>query len=196
MTPLLISPVTGAPLVEDGPDLLRDVDGRRWPCIDRIPYLRTGRASLVDEAVDRLLGGHREDALLLLLADQDDWWTGAPADADALRHLLREPHRLSLRDAMACLAFDRVGDYFAHRWSDPTFLAGLALLEAHWRPTRSAFELACGIGHYGRELMRRGVAFTGGDVVFSKLWLARHWILPPSARLVCFDAADTLARGR
>ena len=37
--------------------------------------------------------------------------------------------------------------------------------------------------------MCRGVAFTGGDVVFSKLWLARHWVLPSSARLVCFDAA-------
>ena len=125
MTHLLLSPVTGAHLVEDGPDLLRDVDGRHWPCIDGIPYLRTGRASLVDDAVNLLRGGDREDALVLLLADQDDWWTDAPAEADALRHLLRERHSLSLRDAMACLAFDRVGDYFAHRWSDPTSLAGL-----------------------------------------------------------------------
>ncbi len=65
----------------------------------------------------------------------------------------------------------------------------MALIEAHWRPTRTAFELACGIGHYGRELARRGVAFTGGDVVFAKLWLARHWVVPAKAALVCFDAA-------
>lgn len=189
MTTRLISPVTGEGLVEAGPDLLRDADGRRWPCIDHIPYLRVGREALVADVVARLDRGDREGALVVLLADQDDWWTGAPADPDALRHLVRARDRLSLREAMTCLAFDRVGDYFAHRWSDPTFLAGLGLLEAHWRPAETAFELACGIGHYGRELMRRGVAFTGGDVVFSKLWLARHWVLPPVARLVCFDAA-------
>ena len=71
----------------------------------------------------------------------------------------------------------------------PTFLAGLALIEAHWRPTRTAFELACGIGHYGRDLARRGIAVTGADVVFAKLWLARHWVVPAETRLICFDAA-------
>ena len=189
MTVRLISPLTGTVLDEGGPDLLREPDGRLWPCIDGIPYLRVGREALVNAAVERIRGGDREGALVLLLADQDDWWTGAQADEAARRHLVREGHRLSLREAMACLALDRVGDYFAHRWSDPTFLAGLALLEAHWRPADTAFELACGIGHYGRELMRRGVAYTGADVVFSKLWLARHWVMPPAARLVCFDAA-------
>ncbi len=126
---------------------------------------------------------------MLALGDQDDWWTGARPDADVVRELVRARDGVGLRDAMTALAFGRVGDYFAHRWSDPTFLAGLALIEAHWRPTRTAFELACGIGHYGRELARRGVAFTGGDVVFAKLWLARHWVVPGQSRLVCFDAA-------
>lgn len=189
MTGPLISPTTGARLVEDGPGLLRDGNGRRWPCIDGIAYLRVGRETLVEDVVARLERGDRDGALCALLADQDDWWTGAQADASALLRLVHERDRLSLREAMACLAFDRVGDYFAHRWSDPTFLAGLGLLEAHWRPARGAFELACGIGHYGRELMRRGLGYTGVDVVFSKLWLARHWVLPPAARLVCFDAA-------
>ena len=189
MTLPLRSPVTGAPLRADGPVLLRDADGRRWPCLDGIAYLRIGREALVEEAVAYLVRGDRQSALVLLLADQDDWWTGARPDAGALSHLASESGRLSLREAMTCLALDRVGDYFAYRWSDPTFLAGLALLEAHWRPARTAFELACGIGHYGRALMERGTAFTGGDVVFSKLWLARHWVLPPAARLVCFDAA-------
>ena len=189
MTASLVSPVTGAVLVEDGPNVLRDADGFRWPRLDGIPYLRVGRETLVGEVIARLDRGDRDGALVLLLADQDEWWTGAPADAAALGTLIRDRHRLTLREAMACLAFDRVGDYFAHRWSDPTFLAGLALVEAHWRPASAAFELACGIGHYGRELMARGVAFSGADVVFSKLWLARHWVLPPAARLLCFDAA-------
>ncbi len=92
---------------------------------------------------------------------------------------------------MGLLGFGRVGDYFAHRWSDPTYLAGLALIEAHRADrTGSAFELACGIGHYGREFLRRGAAYAGADVVFAKLWLARHWVVGEAARLVCFDAAS------
>lgn len=186
--PVLLSPVTGMALRPDGPDFLRDADGHSWPVIDGIPYLRVGRDALVHDAVSRLEAGDREGALVTLLADQDDWWTGARPEPDALRELVRRRDGLSLRDAMRLLGFGRVGDYFAHRWSDPTFLAGLALIEAHWRPAATSFELACGIGHYGRELARRGVAYSGGDVVFAKLWLARHWVLPADARLVCFDA--------
>ena len=190
MSTALLSPVTRAVLAAEGPNLLRDVDGRLWPQIDGIPYLRTGRDALVAEAANRLRADDCDGALALLLADQDDWWTGAKPDPDALDRLIRHQDKLSLRDAMDLLGFDRVGHYFAHRWSDPTFLAGLAILEAHWRPTATAFELACGIGHYGRDLLRRGVGFTGVDVVFSKLWLARHWVLPPEATLICFDAAS------
>jgi SAM-dependent methyltransferase len=161
----------------------------RWPVLDGIPYLRVGREELVREALAAIDAGRPDDALLLVLADQDDWWTGPAPDPADLSRLVAERQRLTLREALDLLAFGRVGDYFAHRWSDPTFLAGLALLEAHWRPTRSAFELACGIGHYLRELQLRGVAVTGGDVVFAKLWVARHWVLARPAPLVCFDAA-------
>ncbi len=189
MNPPLLSPLTQAALHPDGPHLLRDADGRQWPVIDGIPYLRVGRDALVAEAVDHLKSGDHEGALVLLLADQDDWWTGAKPDPLAIHELVGARDRVGLRDAMNALAFGRVGDYFAHRWSDPTFLAGLALIEAHWRPTRTAFELACGIGHYGRDLSRRGVAVTGADVVFAKLWLARHWVVPAETRLICFDAA-------
>jgi SAM-dependent methyltransferase len=87
------------------------------------------------------------------------------------------------------LGWGRVGDYFLHRWSDPTFVAGLGLLEAHWNTPKCVFELACGIGHYLRELQLRGFLVSGGDVVFAKLWVARHWVLGPKAQLVCFDAA-------
>ena len=185
----LLSPLTRAVLQPDGANLLRDADGRRWPVIDGIPYLRVGRDALAAEVVARLQSGDREGALVLLLADQDDWWTGPEPDPSEILELVRARDRTGLRHAMAALAFGRVGDYFAHRWSDPTFLAGLALIEAHWRPTRTAFELACGIGHYGRDLARRGIAVTGADVVFAKLWLARHWVVPAETRLICFDAA-------
>ncbi|WP_237477609.1 class I SAM-dependent methyltransferase [Lichenibacterium dinghuense] len=186
----LRSPITGEALGPDGAHALREPGGRRWPVVDGIPYLRTGREALAEAALARLDAGDRAGALAVLLADQDDWWTGPPADPADLARLVAEADRLSLRDAMGLLGFGRVGDYFAHRWSDPTFIAGLALIEAHRADrTRSAFELACGIGHYGREFLRRGATYAGADVVFAKLWLARHWVVGREARLACFDAA-------
>ena len=176
-------------LTADTAHSVSDADGTRWPAPDGIPYLRSGRRALAEAALARLDAGDREGALVLLLADQDDWWRGPVAEPKALRQLVREAATLSLREAMRLLAWGPVADYFAHRWSDPTFLAGLALVEAHWTAPRQAFELACGIGHHLRELSRRGVAVTGADVVFAKLWVARHWVAP-EARLLCLDAAQ------
>ncbi|TPG57149.1 methyltransferase domain-containing protein [Roseomonas nepalensis] len=166
----------------------RDASGRRWPVIDGIAFARASRPELAAEALARLDAGDRDGALVLLLADQDDWWRGPVADPQALRALVAGRAGLTLREAMAHLSWGPVGDYFAHRWSDPTFLAGLALMEAHWTAPRTAFELACGIGQYLRALTQRGVAATGADVVFAKLWVARHWVAP-EAELVCLDAA-------
>ena len=188
MTSALVSPLTGASLRPAGPNLLVEPDGRRWPVLDGIAFLRIGREELIARALAQIDAGACEAALATLLADQDDWWNGPKPDERDLVAVLAGREMLSLRTAMDRLCYGRVGDYFAHRWSDPTFLAGLALLEAYWKPTATAFELACGIGHYLRELMRRGVAATGVDVVFSKLWLARHWVLGPEARLICCDA--------
>jgi SAM-dependent methyltransferase len=176
---------------------VRDEAGRRWPVLDGIPFLRNGREALAAEALARLDAGDRDGALLLLLADQDAWWRGDTADPAALRELVRRRADLSLREAMRLLSWGPVADYFAHRWSDPTFLSGLALVEAHWRSPASAFELACGIGHHLREWSRRGLRVAGADVVFAKLWLARHWVAP-EAELACFDAGASwpLSPGR
>ena len=150
--------------------------------------MRHGREELAAAALARLDAGDADAALVLLLADQDDWWRGPTADPAALHDLVCHRHTLTLRDAMQRLGWGPVADYFAHRWSDPTFVAGLALTEAHWNQPNRAFELACGIGHHLRALDQRGVVVTGGDVVFAKLWVARHWVVP-RARLICMDAA-------
>ncbi len=186
MTPLRC-PLSGAALRPDSPHSLGG-GGTRWPVIDGIPFLRAGREALAREALSCLDRGEADRALALLLGDQDDWWRGAAPDRDAVGDLVRRASSLSLREAMDRLGWGPVGLYFAHRWSDPTFVAGLALVEAHWNAPRRAFELACGIGHHLRELGRRGVAVTGGDVVFAKLWIARHFVAQ-DAELVCFDAA-------
>ncbi len=187
----LCSPETGNPLRADRPHSLADAEtGARWPVIDGIPYLRINREALVERVLAHLDAGEPDEALAALLADQDDWWTGPPADAGDIRQLIRTRAEASLREAVQRLGWGRVGDYFLHRWSDPTFLAGLALLEAHWNEPACVFEFACGIGHYLRELGRRGCKVAGADVVFAKLWVARHWVVGPKAQLVCFDAGS------
>lgn len=181
------SPLTGRVLVHDTPHSLACL-GERWPVVDGIPYLRTESEGLVAVALDHLDAGCPDDALVALLTDQDAWWTGPATDLAELKRLVRERDTLSLREAMALLRLGPVADYFAYRWSDPTYLAGLALLEAHWAEPATAFELACGIGHYLRDLARAGVACLGADVVFAKCWLAKNWVAP-DADYVVFDAA-------
>src|SRR6185312_8717054 len=183
----LRSPSSGADLRADTPHSLA-APGERWPVIEGIPFLRANRAELARRALALLDDGQAEAALVLLLGDQDDWArTPPPFEADR-RALVRDAGRISFREAMDRLAFGPVGTYFAHRWSDPTFLSGLALAEAHWTRPARAFELACGAGHFLREFARRCPEVAGGDVVFAKLWLARRYVAP-SARLLCFDAA-------
>lgn len=181
------SPISGRLLVADTPHSLT-ADGERWPVVDGIPYLRTGSEGLVAVALDHLDAGCPDDALVALLTDQDAWWTGPATDLGELKRLVRKRDTLSLREAMALLRLGPVADYFAYRWVDPTYLGGLALLEAHWQAPATAFELACGIGHYLRELTRRGVACLGADVVYAKCWLAKHWVAS-QADYVVFDAA-------
>ncbi len=97
----------------------------------------------------------------------------------------------TLREAMDLLGMGRVGDYFAHRWSDPTYLAGLALLQQHWPGDRPVVEVACGTGHFLRELARRGCTdLLGVDVVWAKLWLAQRFVCP-TASYVCADLTAT-----
>lgn len=181
------SPATGRLLRPDGPHALSDGNGELWPVVDGIPYLRIGSDALAASALRRLDAGDRRGALLLLLAENDRWWTEPPPGAEQLGRLIDTAEELSLREAMDLLGWGRVGDYFAYRWTDPTFVAGLALMDAHWPDPASAFELACGIGHYLRALDLAGVEAIGADVVFAKLWVARHWVAP-NAQLLCFDA--------
>lgn len=182
----LASPATGAPLHPDTAHSLA-ADEERWPVADGIPFLRADRTELAREALARLDAGDAAGALVLLLGDQDGWArTPPPPEADRAR-LVREADRLRFRDACALLGYGPVGTYFAHRWSDPTFLSGLALAEAYWPGPAPVFELACGPGHFLAAFARAGAAVAGGDLVFSKLWLARRF-LAPETRLVCFDA--------
>ncbi|MFB8384568.1 class I SAM-dependent methyltransferase [Streptomyces rubiginosohelvolus] len=183
---LLVSPGNGAPLRSCGPGLLSDGE-RRWPVVAGIAWLRTGREELREQAVRRIEAGDPDGAALVLLADNDDWWDGPAPSPEALRAALQAQ---TLREAVALLGMDRVGAYFLHRWSDPTWLAVLALTARHSPGALPVLELACGAGHLLRELQLRGHQDVMGiDVVFSKLWLARRFVAP-AARLVCADVTE------
>ena len=183
---ILHSPATGRALTLKGHALT--AAGERWPVVDGIAFLRADRRALADAALASLDAGDTERALVLLLGDQDGWARTPPPSEAARLQAIRQRATLSFRAAMDLLAFGPVGTYFAHRWSDPTFLSGLALAQSYWGAPRRVLELACGAGHYLRAFAGHAGEVVGGDLVFAKLWLARHWIAPDAA-LVCFDAA-------
>ncbi len=177
---------SGAPLRPDGPATLSDGE-RRWPVVAGIPWLRTGRDEVRECAVAALDAGDEATATIVLLADADDWWDEPPPPAAQLRAAL---DACTLTEAVDRLGLGRVGDYFRHRWSDPSWLAALALTAAHPPGGRPVVDLACGAGHLLRHLARHGYRdLTGVDVVFAKLWLARRFVLPAGApvALVCAD---------
>ena len=183
---MLRSPVTGHALVPSGHALA--ADGERWPVVDGIAFLRADRRALADEALALLDAGDAEAAVVALLGDQDGWARTPPPSEAARREAVQRRDAATFREAMDLLAFGPVGTYFAHRWSDPTFLSGLALAQAYWGAPRRVLELACGAGHFLRAFAGQAGEVVGGDLVFAKLWLARHWVAP-GATLVCFDAA-------
>ena len=181
---ILRSPTTGRTLERCG--LALAADGERWPVVDDIAFLRSDRRDLADEALRHLDAGDQESACVCLLGDQDDWAKTPAPSKEARQTLVRRHSRITFREAMDLLAFGPVATYFAHRWSDPTFLSGLALAQAFsGYPGHHFLEVACGAGHYLRAF---GPGAIGGDLVFAKLWLARHFIAP-HAELVCFNAA-------
>ncbi|WP_432546271.1 class I SAM-dependent methyltransferase [Kineococcus sp. SYSU DK004] len=170
--------------------------GAPWPDLDGIPFRRAGREDLALAAVDALAGGDDAAARALLLRDNDDWWHEAPPSVDEAREAAASP---TLSRAVEALRLGRVGDYLRYRWSDPAFLAGLALLDRAWPGTGpgapAVLEVAAGTGVLLRELALRGARrLTGVDVVHAKLWLARRFVLADvpggdDVALVVADAA-------
>ena len=194
----LVDPEGGSLLSRDSPHSLAGEGRSRWPIVAGIPFLRTGRDALRETALAALDAGDERSALIALLADQDDYARTPPADPAALDRLVTavDDGSASLRDAMAGLNFGPVADYFAHRPSTPTYLSGLALLGLHLPGGAAVVEVACGIGHFLRELAIRGVPALGLDVVFAKLWLARRFVVPAGVDLICGDAVAGWPLGR
>ena len=179
----LISPHNGNLLTPHAPNLLSDGE-LRWPVVEGIAYLRP-KHSVREAAVALLQKNRTQEALTILLQDQDPFAPLPPPSTETTRELIDDP-TISLRTALQMLNYGPVADYFAHRWATPTFLSGLALLQLTAQAQRPVVEIACGMGHFLRTLRANGVATVGVDLVFSKLWLARRY-LGTKGTLVCGD---------
>ena len=182
---ILRSPQNGRELAYDGQGVLSDGE-TLWPCIDGIPYLRRGRESLRRAAVEALNVGAVYKALALLLSDRKDT-SIPPVPQDMARQVARGA--ASAREAMESLHYGGLRWYLQHRWCEPSFLSGLALLETHAPRGATLLDLACGSGQYLRAWQQADETVTviGADIVYSHLWIARRFVAP-SAWLVCFDA--------
>jgi SAM-dependent methyltransferase len=177
----LRSPLTGRLLRQVSEFALSDGE-HLWPCLRGIPYLRANRDGLRAAAIREIEAGHPEEALALLLTDRRD--EAIPSVELASTRLATKASCIT--EAMQLLNYGGMAPYIFHRWSLPTFISGLALLEAHAPAGASLFEVGCGAGHLLRAWTEASGTAIGADLVFSNLWLARRFVAP-DASLVCCD---------
>lgn len=157
-----------------------------FPVVDGIPYLRTGR--LANEATRLLEEGRREDARNLLLG----------LDGSRLEQFrLTEGRGVTFRSLLEILNTDAEGEYLLYRFSDPTYLAGIGLLNylgsAFEIPAGPMLDVGGGAGHYARHMSRMapGQPVFLVDLVFWKLWLGKHFVAP-TCLPICCDANQPL----
>lgn len=179
----LLSPFNQTLLKHAGPNLLTDGE-QEFPYLENIAYLRD-KPALREKAVGYIKDGNLQEALKVLLKDQDDFAPIPPPENDALDRIFTE--KPGFLETMRLLNYGPVTEYFAHRITAPTFLSGLALLQLGARKEQPLIEAACGAGHFLRSLEANGYSVTGIDLVFSKLWLARKF-MKIRGLLVCADS--------
>jgi uncharacterized protein YbaR (Trm112 family)/SAM-dependent methyltransferase len=163
-----------------------------YPVIDGIPFIQTGPRA---QAALRLLGsGQGRQALITMLGADS-------VAADSLTPLLDDDPSFTFRAALEMLCKDAEASYLLYRFSDPTYLASKAWLQAVGQnaacwATR-ALDVGGGAGHLTRTLcaMSRGRDVVLADIAFWKIWLAKRFIAP-CCQPVCCDANQPLPFAR
>jgi uncharacterized protein YbaR (Trm112 family)/SAM-dependent methyltransferase len=157
-----------------------------YPVIDGIPVLLAGYGG--DGGFQEMLANEPEQALCAMLGlDEERQAT--------FKRLLARGKAPTFCEWVDFFSPGDEGTYFVHRFANPTYLVGAAILRAIGGcvVSRRVIDLCGGAGHMARLL---GQISAGAEVVlternFWKLWLAQR-IVAPQCAPVCCDAEAPL----
>jgi len=188
----------GSFALDEGPTLRRSGDEiitgvlrcqcAGYPVVDGIPILMAAYAG--DSSFLQLLEDDPEQALFMALELDDE--RGA-----SFKEFLSEGQTATYRDWVEVFSPGDEGPYFVHRFANPTYLVGQAILRAVGADrrcfARRAIDLAGGSGHLTRALceIAGGAEVFLAETNFWKLWIARR-IVAPELIPVCCDAESPL----
>lgn len=184
----IISPFNGNNLVQHSNHLMTDGENL-FPVFDNIIYMRD-RDEIRLPAIQMIFRDQYDKALRHLLRDQESNSTRVPPTASDLGEV-EIPGNLSMGKMMQLLNYGPAAHEYHHLWSLPCFMAGLSLMMLTVQEDRPVLDMACHTGHNLRHLESHGFDTMGVDVVFSRLYLARHW-MEVKAPLVCADVQRSI----
>src|SRR5215475_11383109 len=159
-----------------------------YPVVDGVPVLMATYAG--DSVFQRLLTDDPELALFAALELDEERQA-------AFRRFLARDDAGTYRDCLEIFLPGDEGPYFVHRFANPTYLVGQAILRAVGVDrrlfARRAIDLAGGSGHLTRALCQiaGGADVFLAETNFWKLWIARR-ITAPECIPVCCDAEAPL----
>lgn len=188
----------GSFTLDEGPSLRRSGDEittgvlrcqcAGYPVVDGIPVLMAAYAG--DTSFQQLLADDPEMALFTALELDEERQA-------AFRRFLAQGSTGTYCDCIEIFSPGDEGPYFVHRFANPTYLVGQALLRAIGSErrcfTRRAIDLAGGSGHLTRALCQiaGGAEVFLAETNFWKLWIARQ-IIAPECVPICCDAEAPL----
>src|SRR5262249_41421123 len=168
----------GSFALDEGASLRRSGDGiltgvlrcqcASYPIVDGIPVVMAAYAG--DVAFQKLLADNPELALFVALELDEERQV-------AFRQFLAQGDAGSYRDCIEIFSPGDEGPYFVHRFANPTYLVGQAILRAVGGDprcfTRRAIDLAGGSGHLTRGVF--GIAGGAeGFLVEANIW--KRWV--------------------
>ncbi len=186
---------------------------RAWPVVEEIAVLKEGPET--DHALDLLASGRKDEAVAVLAAPPfrsrldvarmrfDEWVLGRPARGGPAARRVARRLEVGSRSGFERAVRELFGQppwrhpgtasYFAHRRSDPSFVAAEALAAALLSGRGPVLDLGCGVGHLLASLSITSgpEEVAGADELFAALLFARRYVAP-GAFLVCADAGSPL----
>lgn len=196
---ILQCPYCGGSLtLNEGPGLRRSGDEiatgmlrcqcATYPIIDGIPVLLAGYGA--ETVFQQMLIDEPPQALFAMLGLDE----GKQTD---FKRFLARGEAGTYRDCIDIFSPGSEGPYFIHRFANPTYLVGQAIVRAVGSDrrcfARRAIDLAGGSGHLARALceISDGAEVFLAETNFWKLWIARR-ITAPQCIPICCDAEAPL----